>query len=404
MNKSHLVETLCIVGLSAACVWGLTGCTAGNEAGSDTQGEGSVAAVADGVKIYEDDITDYIENFRESYGLSDEESWGSYLAQSNTTPAEIRETVIESFISRELEHAHASDRNVTVDESEIDNYVSQIKSNYDTEDKWQRALEQVGLTEEEYRHEIESQLLRRYLVDSFTVDEALDEADQLRYAQMYADEYDGAKRSSHILFASENEQTAQEVLDKINAGELDFAEAAQEYSQDTGSAVNGGDIGWDKTGRLVDEYQSALDGLEKGQVSELVSSQYGIHIIKCTDIYSAPKVTDQDGKETIKITDLNQIPTDWLDAINQELQSQAQSDAYRQWSEDLYNSADITINDMPEDVSYNIDITKYQTDTGNEQSINVEATSDNTESASPSEQTTADSADSAADMPDAEVH
>ena len=69
---------------------------------------------------------------------------------------------------------------------------------------------------------------------------------------MYATAYDGAKRSSHILFNTGDEATAQDVLDRINSGELDFAEAAKEYSQDTGSAENGGDVGWDKLKQLRD--------------------------------------------------------------------------------------------------------------------------------------------------------
>ena len=86
----------------------------------------------------------------------------------------------------------------------------------------------------------------------------------------------------------DDQATAQEVLDKINSGELDFADAAQQYSQDEGSKADGGNVGWDKLTSFVDEYQTALDGLEKDQVSALVTSTYGIHIIKCTDVFTAP--------------------------------------------------------------------------------------------------------------------
>ncbi|WP_369677506.1 peptidylprolyl isomerase, partial [Klebsiella pneumoniae] len=92
------------------------------------------------------------------------------------------------------------------------------------------------------------------------------------------------------LFDSADEATAQEVLDKINSGELDFAEAAQQYSKDS-SAQNGGDVGWDKMTSFVEPYQTALDGLAVDQVSGLVTTDYGIHIIKCTDEFNAPKTT-----------------------------------------------------------------------------------------------------------------
>ena len=96
-------------------------------------------------------------------------------------------------------------------------------------------LEQAGMTEDEYRSEIELQLKAKELYNTFTSSEEPSNDDMLQYAQMYASAYDGAKRSSHILFDSDDEATAQDVLNKINSGELDFAEAAKQYSKDTGS-------------------------------------------------------------------------------------------------------------------------------------------------------------------------
>lgn len=67
------------------------------------------------------------------------------------------------------------------------------------------------------------------------------------------------------------------MLDKINAGELDFATAAESYSKDTASAAEGGNVGWDRLSNLVTEYTTALADLNKGDVSGLVTSTYGIH-------------------------------------------------------------------------------------------------------------------------------
>ena len=272
--------------------------------------------------------------------------------------------MIDAFVTRELIRAHAADRGITIESSEIDGYVDQMKSNYDSDEKWQSALDQAGMTEEDYRAEIELQLLDKYVKESFASDEDPSEADQLQYAQMYATAYDGAKRSSHILFDADAEATAQEVLDKVNAGELDFAEAAKEYSHDTGSAEKGGDVGWDKTSNLVTEYTDGLSGLEKDQVSGLVTSTYGIHIIKCTDVYEAPKTTAEDGTETVEITSIDQVPPEWLENIKESLKSQAQSEAYQQWIEELREAADVVINDMPSGLPYDVDVSKYQSTEG----------------------------------------
>lgn len=347
MNRSHIMRAVCAVGLSATCALGLAACTSGSEASGES---GAVAATVDGVAISEDLVTGYIENLRGQMGVTDTDSWGNWLAQNGYTPDSVREEIINSYVNRELIRTGADERGIKVESSEIDGYVDQMKQNYENDEKWKAALEQAGMTEEEYRSEIELQVKAKKLQESFASDEELAESDMLQYAQMYASTYDGAKRSSHILFDSADEATAQEVLDKLNAGELDFAAAAQEYSKDTGTAENGGDVGWDKTSNLVTEYTDGLAPLEKDQLSGLVTSSYGIHIIKCTDVFTAPE----------EVTSLDQIPAEWTESIKVALKSQKQSEAYQQWLEEYKESSDVVINPMPEGLSYAVDMSKYQ--------------------------------------------
>ena len=278
MKVSHLVRTLCAVSLSAVCVMGVAGCS-NNNSNSD---QGAIAASINGVNIYENTVTDYIQAIREQSGLTDEDTWGQYLAQMGTTPSEIREQIIDNYVSRELIKEGAEEKGITVDSSEIDSYVDKMKANYDSDEKWQEALSQAGMTEQEYRDELDLQLKAKDLYATFASTDEPSNDDMLQYAQMYASAYDGAKRSSHILFSSDDEATAQEVLNKINSGELDFATAAKQYSTDTSSASEGGDVGWDKTNSFVTEYTDALNNLSKDQVSGLVTSTYGWACCPCS--------------------------------------------------------------------------------------------------------------------------
>ena len=387
MKKSHIMKAVCAVGLSAACVWSLAACTSGDQASGDS---GAVAATVGDVPISEDTVTKYIESIRSQMGVTDEDSWGNWLAQNGYTPESVREEVVNSYVQRELIKKGADERGITVDSTEVDGYVDQMKQNYDTDEKWQEALTQAGMTEDEYRSEIELQLKNRGLIESFASDEDPSEEDMLQYAQMYATTYDGAKRSSHILFDSGDEATAQEVLDKLNAGELDFAEAAKEYSKD-GSASDGGDVGWDKTSSFVEEYQTALDGLEKDQMSGLVTSTYGIHIIKCTDVFTAPE----------EVTSLDQIPSDWVDSIKSSLKSQKQSEAYQQWLEEYKESSDVVINPMPEGLPYAVDMSKYQTSDDAAAEDGSDEGSDASNESGENADAAADAADGAADGTDA---
>ncbi len=357
MKASRLVKVVCTLGISAACIAGIAGCSGNNQ-----QSDNPVAATINGTNIYENTITDYIESVRQQQGLTDEDSWGNYLAQMGTDPSAVREQIINTYVTRELIKSGAEERGITVDSSEVDSYVEKMKANYDSDEKWQSALEQAGMTEDEYRSEIELQLKAKALYNTFTSSEEPSQDDMLQYAQMYASAYDGAKRSSHILFNADDEATAQEVLNKINSGELDFAEAAKQYSQDTGSKEDGGDVGWDKTSSFVTEYTDALSGLEKDQVSGLVTSTYGIHIIKCTDVFNAPKEKADDGTETVKVTSIDQIPSEWQETIKESLQSSTQTTNYQNWLQEQKNNADLKINDMPEGLPYAVDMSKYNSD------------------------------------------
>jgi len=99
----------------------------------------------------------------------------------------------------------------------------------------------------------------------------------------------------------EKRKTMEGLLERIRAGE-DFGELAKVYSEDTGSKKGGGDLGYVKKGTLVPEVERAAFALKPGEVSDIVSSSYGLHLIKVED-YRASKVEPvEDVKEKIRET------------------------------------------------------------------------------------------------------
>jgi peptidyl-prolyl cis-trans isomerase D len=95
-------------------------------------------------------------------------------------------------------------------------------------------------------------------------------------------------RASHILLKTEGKDDAavkakaEELLKQARSGG-DFADLAKKNSEDEASAKNGGDLDYFGKGRMVPEFDAAVFAMQPGQISDLVKTQYGYHIIKLTD-------------------------------------------------------------------------------------------------------------------------
>jgi peptidyl-prolyl cis-trans isomerase D len=95
-------------------------------------------------------------------------------------------------------------------------------------------------------------------------------------------------RASHILFVTEGKDDAaikakaEEVLKQAKSG-TDFAELARTYSKDEASAKQGGDLDYFGRGRMVPEFEQVAFAMQPGEISDLVKSEYGYHIIKLVD-------------------------------------------------------------------------------------------------------------------------
>jgi peptidyl-prolyl cis-trans isomerase D len=149
------------------------------------------------------------------------------------------------------------------------------------------------------KFELPEQLRAEYLVlsrDHLGDQVAVSDAEIKDWYASHADRYKQAeeRRASHILInlaakASDDEVKAAEakaagLLAQVKKNPGDFARLAKVNSQDPGSAANGGDLDWFGRGAMVKAFEDAAFSLKEGQISDVVRSDFGLHIIKLTGI------------------------------------------------------------------------------------------------------------------------
>lgn len=137
-------------------------------------------------------------------------------------------------------------------------------------------------------------------LDSVKKGLTVNEADLKTYYEQNAQRLSGTeeRRASHILIASPKtapaadrekaKAKAQELLAQVKKSPDTFADVARKNSQDPGSAPNGGDLDFFARGSMVKPFEDAAFGMKKGDISDVVESEFGYHVIKLTDI-KAPK-------------------------------------------------------------------------------------------------------------------
>ncbi|ASA96677.1 MULTISPECIES: peptidylprolyl isomerase [Anoxybacillus] len=192
--------------------------------------------------------------------------------EGNITKEELYNEMKERYgkdVLRDLVHEKVLSKKFKVTDEELNNEIENLKEMYGTQ--YDLAVQQNG--EEAIRDMVKLDLLRQKaaMEDMKVTDEEL---------KKYYNEYKPKVKASHILV--DDEKTAKEIKAKLEKGE-DFAKLAKEYSKDTGSAQNGGDLGWFGPGKMVEEFEKAAYALKVGEISDPVKTQFGYHIIKVTD-------------------------------------------------------------------------------------------------------------------------
>jgi len=203
--------------------------------------------------------------------------------------ADLRRMIIESLIQDRLVAQYIAAKRITVDATKVEEAIADIKKRVaDAGIDFAMILKTQGLTDETLKEKITSELA----VEAYVGAEVTDQKAEA-YFRSHKQEFDGTRvRASHILLKYDAQSSAEEkkaANDKIATLQqeilegADFGEAAKQNSACPSSA-QGGDLGFFGKGQMVKPFSDAAFGMKPGQVSQPIETQFGVHLIKVTEV------------------------------------------------------------------------------------------------------------------------
>ncbi|WAM33518.1 peptidylprolyl isomerase [Caldicellulosiruptor morganii] len=265
--------------------------------------ENRAVAIVNGEKITKKEFTINYKSQIDYYGL--DKAFLSQKVDGKTYEEQIKENILEGLIIRQIELQQAKKRNITLTGQErkaIEERINQYKNDSENGLSFKQYLQTIGATEEEYKDQvIKSQIVSK-LYDEVTKSQTASDSEIEDYYNSHKSDYEQVK-ASHILFKvsdpkeeAAKKKKAEEVLQMIKSGQS-FEKLAQKYSEDDATKQKGGDLGYFKKGEMVKEFEDAAFSLGIGEISPVIKTTYGFHIIKVTD---RKQLTLNDVRDEIK--------------------------------------------------------------------------------------------------------
>lgn len=203
---------------------------------------------------------------------------------------------LQSLIDNELVRQEGDKAGIQVTEADLDKELQTIKKSFPSDAEFEQALTQYNMTLEKLKEDMKTQVVLRKLLEPQV---KVTDEDIKKY---YDSNLESLKtpeqvRASHILVKTKEEAEAV-LADLKNGG--DFAKIAQEKSQDPGSKDAGGDLNFFGKGAMEEPFETAAFAMKVGDLSNVVQTSHGFHVIKLTDRKDASTPTLDEKKEEIR--------------------------------------------------------------------------------------------------------
>ena len=279
-------QQTCFFGILVTSLMILTAAAVPASADGEKNPGGNVASVNGAIITYQEfnrEVNQIQENFSRR---------GRVLNQAQLS--ELKKGILENLINRVLLFQESQKKNINITDSDVDRQMGKIKNGFATELEYNNALKKMKISESEIKAKIKYDMtIQRFinlqLADKITISD--------KEARAYYDNnpklFKQAEqvKASHILIKVESQASASQksevrkqienVQQKLKKGD-DFAALAEKYSQGP-SRARKGDLGYFKRGQMVKPFENVAFALKPGEVSEIVETQFGYHLIKVFD-------------------------------------------------------------------------------------------------------------------------
>jgi peptidyl-prolyl cis-trans isomerase C len=255
-----------------------------------------VVAQGKGVKVTRSQLDEQVINLK-----------AAAVARGQMIPPErmkmIEQQVLGRLIGMQILNGVAIEADRTNGQASAIKRFDLIKENAGSDENFTRQLKTVGMTEAELRKKLTEEAIADAVLEREITFEVTD-ADVKKFYDENPAEFEQPERvhAAHVLIGTRGEngeemsadkkkeklKLAEDILKRARAGE-DFGQLAKEYSDDPGSKNKGGEYTFPR-GQMVPEFEATAFGLEPGKISDVVTTQFGYHIIKLIEKLPSSKV------------------------------------------------------------------------------------------------------------------
>lgn len=248
---------------------------------------------------FEESMLSFIADYQLRYGLEEAED------RLN----EAKSDALNRLIEEKLILQEAKRRNIQVDKAEVDKRLQQVRSKFDSEEKFKKTLSRSGLTIRKLKDKYREQIMMRVLVNGIISHNVKITPTQIAaYYYGHKSEFTQPEKVKFriiiLKFMSEEGKIttrsfAEKLLDRIRSGE-DFGILAKQYSEGP-NAEDGGDMGFVSRAEMIKEIDEAIFSLRENEVSEIIETSLGYNIVKVEKIISSSELSLAEATSLISV-------------------------------------------------------------------------------------------------------